>query len=120
MNFYLCFDIRFVQKFHLKFREKALCQLKKSIFTCVTLTFSQNALLEGVVGDSWWEAKTTSLEKECGTLCPLHTPYFVMMPYSNKKSFSPLLIESSLCGLFLPANVRVIYVTLLLLYDACL
>ena len=37
----------FFEKFHLELREKALCQLKKSMSTCVILAFFQNTLLGG-------------------------------------------------------------------------
>ena len=56
----------FVEKFHLEL-QNPLCQIEKSMFTCVIWGFSQNDFLEGVVvGDPWWEAKANSLGNECG------------------------------------------------------
>ena len=43
-HFYLSNDTNFVEKFHLELREKALCQLKKSMLTNGIWAFSQNAL----------------------------------------------------------------------------
>ena len=50
-----------------------------------------------------WEAKATSLRKECGIFASPHTLCYVISPYINKRSFSPLIVRGSLFGPILPA-----------------
>ena len=107
----------FVEKFHPELGENPLCQIRKA---CLFVPFEFLSKCS-IRGEWWvthgWEAKTTSLGKECGLFASPHTPYFVIMPYSNKRSFSP----TSYRRFFIwPTSVHVTYVALWLLCDACL
>ena len=58
-----------------------------------------------------------------GSWPPLHTPYYVMMPYIIKKSFPLLLVEVSLFGQILLALHLLDHVAfriVLVAYEMCL